>query len=151
MLKHLGPTWQRTNGIKTRSLIDKKGQRAYTASSPHISSGIVYTELLSLRRVLHLKFFTGIYLLLYRVADLLYNFSPKIFYKYILISIQNGWARVELFPPNFLLVYIYYYTEWLSLSRVHRRKLFTSIYLLLHRVIELALRSSPNFFNSIYI
>ena len=57
-----------------------------------------------------------------------------------------------MFPPNFLLVYIYYYTEWLSLRRVHGPKSFTSIYLLLYRVIELALRSSPNlFFFGIYI
>ena len=56
-----------------------------------------------------------------------------------------------MFPPNFLLVYIYYYTEWLSLRRVHRPKSFTSIYLLLYRVIELALRSSPNLFFLVYI
>ena len=44
------------------------------------------------------------------------------------MRIQNGWARVEFFPPNFLLVYIYY-TEWLSSRRGHRPKFFSSIYI----------------------
>ena len=53
--------------------------------------------------------------------------------------------------PNFLLLHIYYYTEWLSSRRVHRPKFFTSIYLLLYRVFELALRSSSNFFLIVYM
>ena len=77
----------------------------------------------------------SIYVLFYRIIAFALSSSPKFFYQYICV----------------IFIYIYYYTEWLRSRRVHRPKFFTSIFLLLYRVFELALRSSPNFFLIVYM
>ena len=51
-------------------------------------------------------------------------------YKYISPHFSSG--IVERAKPIFLLVYNYYYTEWLSLRRVLRPKFFTGIYYFLN-------------------
>ena len=66
------------------------------------------------------------------MIELAWSSSPKFFYKYIFTITQNDWPRVEFLAQNFLLVYIYNCTEWLSLLGVLRPNFFTSIYLLLH-------------------
>ena len=83
------------------------------------------------RGVLRPNFFTSIYLLLHRMIDLASSSSPKIFYWYIFIIVQNDWACLEFFAQIFLQVYIYYYTEWLTSRWVPRPRSFTDIFILI--------------------
>ena len=45
------------------------------------------------------------------------------------VILVNDWHREEFLTPNFLLVQIHYYTEWLSLRGVLRPKFFIGMFL----------------------
>ena len=86
------------------------------------------------------------------MIELAWSSSPKIFYWYVFIIVQNDWPCLEFFAQiflqvyisynthndwyreeflaqNFLLVQIHYYTEWLSLRGVLRPKFFIGMFL----------------------